>query len=247
MSSHGNTLFDAIVFDFVGTLVRPKHCVGSVYAHLAREVGIEITAEEARQGFQDAFRLHGRKTYREWSRQDYEQSNGFGGEPAESLERLRWQTIVEHVFRPHTSHIVPSRLFESLWSHFAAPENWEIFADVEPIWEWLTQTAVRLVIATNFDQRFHAIRRAHELLSSCQHCFVSSAVGHVKPESEFYRAITDALCIPPARLLMVGDDFENDYLGARRCGWQALHLARTGASPAENAIRSLADLKDRLS
>lgn len=230
----------------MGTLVHPKHPVGSVYAHLAREVGIDITADEARQGFQDAIRLYGRKTYREWSRQDCEQSSSFGGEPAEGLERLRWQTIVEHVFRPHTTQDVAVQLFESLWNHFAVPENWEIFADVEPIWEWLNQQPVRLAIATNFDQRFHSIRRAHTLLDTCQHYFVSSTVGYVKPEPEFYRAITDSLSIPPDRLLMVGDDIENDYHGARRCGWHALHLVRTGASAAEDAIHSLADLKDRL-
>jgi HAD superfamily hydrolase (TIGR01509 family) len=49
-------------------------------------------------------------------------------------------------------------------------------------------------------------------------------VGHQKPSPEFFEHILEDLGIERSRVLMVGDSFERDVLGANRCGIRAIWL-----------------------
>ena len=64
-----------------------------------------------------------------------------------------------------------------------------------------------------------------------------------------YKA-TQVVNFAQGELLLVGDNWENDYLAAGSAGWQAVHLARDTraacvppfANPSPASIRSLAEL-----
>jgi HAD superfamily hydrolase (TIGR01549 family) len=51
-------------------------------------------------------------------------------------------------------------------------------------------------------------------------------VGFAKPHAGIFRAAERALDARGSELLMVGDSWENDFLGARRAGWHAIFLDR---------------------
>lgn len=52
--------------------------------------------------------------------------------------------------------------------------------------------------------------------------------GARKPELEFFRAIERALGCQPSELVMVGDSFTNDMVGAVRAGWKAVWYNQSG-------------------
>ncbi|NMC53246.1 MAG: HAD hydrolase-like protein [Chloroflexi bacterium] len=84
----------------------------------------------------------------------------------------------------------------------------------------------RMVVATNaressteqvraalqrvdIDRYFEQVFTTHNLKQSC------------KPDPEFFKAIETQLSADSADLLMIGDDYCTDVLGAVQCGWQA--------------------------
>jgi putative hydrolase of the HAD superfamily len=159
---------------------------------------------------------------------------------SEAQERERWRRIVAAVFDdvPDASEV----LFDSLWRHFAQPEHWRLYDDAPAVLEELAARGMRLAIASNFDRRLLAICQGHAPLRRCERCFISSEVGYPKPDRRFFTAIESQLGLEPEELLLVGDDWTSDILGARAAGWQALWLQRKAIATTEPHIRNLLDL-----
>ena len=79
-------------------------------------------------------------------------------------------------------------------------------------------------IASNFDGRLRAVAAGlPELAGFVDTLIISSEVGYRKPHPAFYAAACASLGLPTDRVLSVGDDPENDVLGAERAGlwWDA--------------------------
>jgi len=216
----------AVVFDAVGTLLRPEPAVGIAYAQAARSFGSTRDAAEVQTRFRAA-----------WQAEDARDGEPGGLRTDEARERLRWQSIVAQVFPEVTRQ---DELFAALWGHFADAANWRLFDDVADTWRELTARGLVLAVASNFDDRLPAICQSLEPLAGCRHVFASSAVGYRKPAAEFYGHVAAALNLPAESILMVGDDFENDVVAARQAGWKALWLARGNErSPIADAVATL--------
>ncbi len=101
-----------------------------------------------------------------------------------------------------------------------------------------------MALASNFDARLHGICAALPPLDVIDRRFVSSEVAWRKPRREFFAAVGEQLQLPPDEILLVGDDLENDYLGARVAAWQARWLSATPhpSVPETDRLTSLADL-----
>jgi putative hydrolase of the HAD superfamily len=213
-----------ILFDAVGTLIAPSPGVAEAYHAAGRRFGSSLAVETIRLRFRDAFNRQ--EVFDAQQLQPYATT--------ETRERQRWRTIVGEVF-----HDVADReaLFESLWEHFAQPHHWRIYDDVADCWQRLTQAGYRVGIASNFDSRLEAILNSRHtpcavsLTGAAR--YISSQIGYKKPSLEFFRAIERSLQVRPEQILLVGDDLENDYLAARRAGWQALLLDRERQSPSD--------------
>ena len=54
--------------------------------------------------------------------------------------------------------------------------------------------------------------------------FVSSRLGHRKPEPAAFAAVTQAMGVHPSRVLFLDDSGDN-VVGARACGLQAAQVA----------------------
>jgi putative hydrolase of the HAD superfamily len=90
------------------------------------------------------------------------------------------------------------------------------------------QPVATLILATNAALSDEAdIRRALDrvhLGAYFQRIYCLKNTGYQKPSPEFYSAILHDLGANPADVLMVGDSFENDVLGANRVGIRAVWL-----------------------
>lgn len=225
----------AVLFDAVGTLMRPTPSATAVYAAAGRRHGSTLDDTQVAARFKHGF-----------ARQESLDRDLDGNRTSEARERDRWQAIVAEVF---PCVVDGTTLFEELWRHFERSESWTLFDDVEDVWRTLGTAGLTLGVASNFDARLLRVCAELHPLAGCQHAFVSSLVGWRKPNREFFAAMERDLKLSPDQLLLVGDDLANDYEGARAAGWHAVLLDRNTESatqvehvPRAHRITTLAEL-----
>ena len=213
-----------IVFDAVGTLIRPVESISLVYQRFGHQHGIELDQATVKRRFTEARqRLF---------------SNNRRQPSSESQEKASWFELVQSVFESLEDC---EDLFESLWNYYAGPENWRLFPDVAHSLDQLWNHQYSISIASNFDSRLIAICAAIPPLDRIENVFHSGKLGFRKPDPRFYHKIRDILSLihgTNVNPTMIGDDFEKDVQAARDAGWLAMHLKRTNAG--------LKDLTDNL-
>ncbi len=106
-----------IVFDAVGTLIRPDPSVAEAYAATAARQGVRLALDVVRARFQVHFE------------NDEVRGNGGALSTDEATERRRWRKIVIGVL-PEIPDV--DRAFDELWEHFSTPGSWRCFPDVAP-------------------------------------------------------------------------------------------------------------------
>ncbi len=205
----------AVVFDAVGTLIEPHPPVATAYQRAARRCGSTLPRREIQRRFAEALRRQ--------ERRDAQRH----GRTSPRRERARWRSIVRESIPDARDH---DALFAALWEHFARPEHWRLAADAVVCLDALRRRGARVAIASNFDARLHAIVRGLPELEGRVEVFVSSELGVVKPQVEFFHRVAAALQLPAASLCMVGDRADHDYWPPRQAGWHSVLLQRGAAS-----------------
>lgn len=223
LKSNMTSIIRAVLFDAVGTLIYPDPSAVEVYFKFGCEFGSKLSFDEVSLRFHAAFHAEEQADLLDT---DASTAISFRRKPtSEDREHCRWQRIVESVFEdvPDAS----GELFATLWNHFADSRNWRVFEDVPPAMRHLEQLGLVIGIASNFDQRLVEITQRLKPLAACKHVFCSSLVGYPKPSPEFFRTVEKELQLGPREILLIGDDWVNDYQAATSAGWQAVHLDRS--------------------
>lgn len=217
----------AVVFDAVGTVIQPAVPVPQVYAEIARRHGLVVEPEAVQNRFLTAFRAEELR------------DRQAGWVTSEERERVRWQSIVTASL-PGASISV----FDELYAHYARPAAWRVPTEAAAVFATLTARGLSLGLGSNFDSRLAAVIRGHPELSPLTGCMViSSRVGVRKPGPGFFVQVCHKLGSEPASVVVVGDDFENDYLGARAFGMTAILLDPRDRHPGvPQRITTLAEL-----
>ncbi|NCA11082.1 HAD family hydrolase [bacterium] len=202
----------AVVFDVVGTLVEPHPSVAMAYQAAAARHGVERDAAEISRRFREA-----------WRRQ--EAIDAAGDRPfvtSRAREHERWRAIVEEVFAscPKTPAI-----FAELWEHFGRPAAWRPTAQGPGLVRQAIDAGLAVALASNFDERLHAIAGRVEPLSLVSHVFASSELGWRKPAGEFFRCVEERLGCAADEILLVGDDPDLDIAAGRRAGWHVFGVS----------------------
>lgn len=201
----------AVFFDAVGTVLLPDPGAVQVYAEAARRHGLPHDTSTIRTRLTEAFRDEDRL------------DEAAGWVTSEEREVNRWRTIVRH-----TLPGAPDRLFEGLYQHFAMPQAWRVPADAPAVFAELARRGLRLGLASNYDSRLESVLAGRpELTPLAGHVVISSRVGVRKPGAGFFRHVVESAGYRPDEVLLVGDDYENDYLGARAAGLRAVLLDPT--------------------
>jgi putative hydrolase of the HAD superfamily len=112
----------------------------------------------------------------------------------------------------------------------------------------LHDAGLRLGVVSNSDGRVEEALEAAGLRTYFDVVVDSALAGVEKPDPAIFRAALEALDLPPAAALYVGDLYEVDVLGARAAGMEAVLLLPPGAPPRVNCacVRSLHELADDL-
>lgn len=230
-----------ILFDAVGTLLRPEPSVAEAYAAAAARYGIKVPVDEVQRRFQAAF-----------ARQEQVDYQLPTGRTDAARERQRWREIVAEVFPEAASSDGAQRgsaddLFDDLWGHFADAKNWRLYDDAREVLSLLMEQGQAVGIASNFDQRLLPLCRQVSPLERCRYVFASAELGWRKPHAEFFAAIERQVRLSGQQIMLVGDDLENDYLAARAAGWRAVLVNRCGKHASiDNRVSDLRLLHERI-
>ncbi len=149
------------------------------------------------------------------------------------------------------THPAPGRTGGGLWEEFRRGLPLFIQADptASPLLERLRAAGMTLAVLTNGDGAYQTAKLEATRLTGFfkpEHLLISGALGVEKPDPRAFAALTNALSLPPERVLYVGDHRVNDMQGARRAGLRTCWLRRrqtdADREEADLVIDSLSEL-----
>ena len=219
----------AVFFDAVGTLLHPEPSAADAYAAIGARFGSRLSFESILARFRTAFR-----------RQEA-LDDAAGHRTSEEREIARWRAIVAEVLDDVAD---AAGCFRSLYDHFSQPDAWRVEPDAAVTLQALTARGLVLGVCSNFDHRLRGLVAALPELAAVRHLVISSEVGWKKPAAGFFAAVTRLAKLNPEQILVVGDDVENDFDGARAAGLRALLFdphGKSNVTPTERIAR-LGDL-----
>jgi putative hydrolase of the HAD superfamily len=219
----------AVFFDAVGTLINPIPSAGDVYYQIGQRFGSRLESGDVIHRFRTAFAVQEQEDAR------------MGGRTSEQRELERWRAIVEACLPDVVDR---EACFQSLHEHFARPEAWAVEPGAGGVLAKLSDRGCCLGLCSNFDHRLRTVLAGLPELRSIQWVVISSEVGWRKPAPAFYEAVTRNAQLPPELIMVVGDDRDNDYLGARQAGMQAVLFdpRQCQGQPGDRCIRGLGEL-----
>ena len=217
-----------VLFDAVGTVIKPVPGVIEIYHETGCQFGSQLQRSRIVDRFREAREKHFRRS-----------SDSF--KSSDEIERELWRQLVAYVFEDLED---TDGLFEKLWRRFASPDAWGKYADVEDCLNSLCAGGIKVAIGSNFDSRLLAICDDIFSPSTFEHVFCSSQLGYRKPAEQFYKHVEARY--PDHRIVMVGDDVENDVRGPESFGWESLLLDRSNQLDHPECISSLSQLPPRI-
>jgi putative hydrolase of the HAD superfamily len=205
----------ALLLDAMGTLITLRESVGTTYAAVAADHGLQADPAALDALFPSLYRAAPPLAF---SLTD--------PEALLAAERGWWAARIREVFQAVDSSLEPPpALGEALFARYAEPALWRVYPDVpDRLAAWRCQ-GLRLAVVSNFDRRLKPLLEALGLMPFLEHVVVSSEVGAAKPSALPFRRALDALGLEPRQVWHVGDQPE-DVEGARRAGVPCLRLRR---------------------
>ncbi len=224
-----------MTFDAAGTLLFPYPSVGGVYQEIMAQFGLRLEAGPLEREFQTAFKSVAETDF---------------PEKGEEGERMYWREIVSRALRSLTT--VPQdfdALFEALWSEFAKGSRWTLNEDADRVLNWFVNRGISVALLTNWDRRVLQVLADKGIQNKFTKIIISSEVGYSKPDRRLFAHAAQALGVPHANILHVGDHPIEDIAGAIDSGFQAAHLTSKPFDAPKGAfvIKRLGDLLRDLS
>jgi putative hydrolase of the HAD superfamily len=219
---------EIVFFDAGGTLLHPcAQDVGEVYAEVGSRFGVAAGAEDLLSSF----------------RRRLPRAQGNSGEVQ---DRAWWRSIVEETYAPFGPVPRLEELFDALYDHFARADAWRLFSGVRETIQVLLDRGYRTGLISNWDDRLPGLLEGLDVAGNLEPQIVSALVGAEKPDPRIYREALRRAGVEPERALMVGDDPEADFAGARAVGMHAVLLDReakaSGNGPRIERLIELLDL-----
>ena len=220
----------AVTFDVGGTLLDPHPSAGHVYAEvLARHhpaPAPEIIDARFHRAFAD---LRSRLL------------------PVvnETTQRAFWRELAHRSLTPDCPEEIFDTVFAELWLEFAHHRRWRPLSGAADLFSNPPRNpAFSFNIFSNWDSRLHPVLDGLDWTPHFHRIFISSEIGFEKPDPRAFRAVEQALALPPESILHVGDGYAHDYQAARAAGWQALLVTPNppSADPSANRINRLDEL-----
>ena len=212
---------EALLLDAMGTLIGLRRSVGSSYAALAAEYGLEADAAAIDRAFPRVYRQAPPLAF-----------PGLSGAALHAAEIHWWGARILETLRialaspdEQLTDGLPEGLALALFEHFTDPALWRPYPEVPDCLRRWRQRGLRLAVVSNFDSRLEGLLAGLGVAEHLETVVVSSAAGAAKPDPAPYRLALEALGLPPEAVWHVGDSPE-DEAGARAAGIRCLLVKR---------------------
>jgi putative hydrolase of the HAD superfamily len=227
------TRFHAVFFDAANTLLHPEPPVGELYARTARKYGVEVSAADVQGQFRRSWETLQAKAVGDPVRYGIGEADG----------RRWWQVLVAETFRPLGMPQPFDVFFDELYTLFAAPEVWRVYPEVPEVLQALQARGLTLGVISNWDIRLGPLLEGLGLTPYFHHVVLSAVVGWEKPHRRIFESALELAGVPAEQALHVGDNYQQDVVGAQQVGIYAVWLRRRGEPTADcPVIRSLREL-----
>ena len=133
-------------------------------------------------------------------------------------------TAHEEIFTRLLGDFTEEPLTSALYSSIT--QAWFPYEDTIPVLDALREQGITTAIISNIAIDVNEIMARIGIANCVDYVFTSAQLGYVKPNPEIFLAVSEAIGIGPADLLMVGDNALDDG-GAGAVGIRTLILPRT--------------------
>jgi putative hydrolase of the HAD superfamily len=214
----------AVLFDAAETLFTTRGTVGELYAAVARDYGCTAPASQIQEAFVREFRHSGPLTTRG--------------------ESQWWRDVVERVFNEVGMVDNFEEFFQKVYDQFCDSRGWLLFPETREVLTELKQRGFRLGVISNFDSRVYSVMRSLDILSFFDTVTISSETGYAKPHPGIFLAAREALGLPAARILLVGDSLMDDVQAGQLAGMQTVLIDRQNRHEGLTAYPRITNLRE---
>jgi putative hydrolase of the HAD superfamily len=220
--------FSAVFFDAANTLLHPKPPVGELYARTARKYGVNVEAAEVQAQFRRSWEVLQVKAEGDPVRYGIGEADG----------RRWWHALVAETFRPLGMPHPFDVFFDELYNLFADPDVWRVYPEVFEVLQVLKARGLTMGVLSNWDIRLGPLLEGLSLLPYFDHVVLSAVVGWEKPHRRIFEAAIELAGVPAHEILHVGDNYQQDVIGAQQAGIYAVWLDRRGAQQVDCPVIS---------
>ncbi len=207
-----------IFLDAVSTLFGVKGSVGELYGDMAKQFGVEVSAEALEREFIKSFQAAPLPIF-----------PGIEPQNIPKHEFEWWQSVSLHTFEQAgvlNQFSDFSAFFTQLYNYFATAEPWFVYPDVYPVLKNWQQLGIELGVLSNFDSRLYSVLEALDLSQFFTSITISTEVGAAKPNPQIFAAALKKHNSLAQSALHIGDSWQEDYQGAIAAGLKAIWLKR---------------------
>ena len=141
-----------------------------------------------------------------------------------------WHRFTEEIFIGMGGpEVLASECATEIEEGWGVSENFELFEDVLPVLDELRAARLKIAVVSNGIRDLTEFVSHHRL--DVDAIVDSRSHGRVKPHPTIFQAALDALDVPAAEAVMVGDSLEEDVEGARALGLRAILIDREERHP----------------
>lgn len=203
----------AIIFDVDHTLLNFDEDENEAFRLTCLAQGFEPTAEQIHSFWE--------LSYESWTRQDLHLIHT---EEIQTSFHDRYRKHVKWLFANYHGTKLKEGSEDVFMDLFSKQSH--LIGDSLALLERLS-ARYDLYLATNglsFTQR----GRTKPFLPFVKKVFISEEVGIIKPNVKFFKTMLDEIALPPSELLMVGDSYPSDMIGAMAVGMKTCFIRRHG-------------------
>lgn len=200
-----------VTFDATNTLLKFRVPPWQHYMVVARDHGFRGTELEVKHRLMDSFRY---------------MSNKYPNFGKNKINWLTWWTqVVRLTFESQLPKTVDiDTIAERLIDEFRTPKCWCIADGAKSLLCLLCSRGYSVGVISNFDPRLFDILQSMGISKYFDFILTSYECGYSKPDEKIFKIALKRCPQQPKAIesLHIGDDFKNDYKGAKAAGWNAL-------------------------
>jgi len=222
-----------VTFDAADTLIRVNWQPGSFAIACAREAGLQLDEQPAREMYDRLLRSRWGDYCAINQTRDPGQGDAFWKElTGDWLARQNApETALDEVIA-----ISGRRIYDCF----------ELYADVEPALDMLKAQDIPVAVISNWDYSLHRILRKLGVYDRFDAVIASLEEGPEKPDPRLFQLVLDRFGVAADEAVHIGDNPLDDLEGARDVGMKALLLDRSRTEPSFPIISDFSQLEAAL-